>query len=305
MKIDIKFQTCNLQFTPEEVIKKILYSIFTNTRYYEKHFIENIDNEQLHQFRINIRKMISLLKSFAIYYETEELEYFNKLLKKSLKLTNKKRDMDVYLECLDDYIKHMEKSDKKKIKQLKKHLKKEIKKENYLIVEYLKNKRYQKDMLSFQTFILRKQNIDNHLKETAIEKVFENLINNKLDILNSDISNVDKNIPTKELHKLRIEFKEFRYLLEAYLDTCQVEDIDTFIEQLKTIQDMFGKLQDISTQIINLKSFIKENEEINLKIFKKLLKHIKQKRKDIKEDLIYELMNNIKEIDCRIQYVSD
>ncbi len=56
--------------------------------------------EDLHQFRVNIRKSRAFLKEFAFLLPTKEHNYFNEKLSEFASLTNQKRDLDVIKERL-------------------------------------------------------------------------------------------------------------------------------------------------------------------------------------------------------------
>ena len=62
--------------------------------------------------------------------------------------------------------------------------------------------------------------------------------------------------PDVLLHKLRIECKKLRYLLEFFSSLFAQKEINYLIKQLKILQDNLGDLNDLSVQQDTLRKYV-------------------------------------------------
>lgn len=81
---------------------------------------------------------------------------------------------------------------------------------------------------------------------------------------------------SKTLHKLRIHFKDVRYLFE-FFDQMNLLQAESYIEASKAIQNTLGKIQDTKNQIQWLKRLAVKSPELNLQ------RMITSKKKTLKE----------------------
>jgi CHAD domain-containing protein len=71
-------------------------------------------------------------------------------------------------------------------------------------------------------------------------------------------SKIHNNSPDPELHRLRIECKKLRYLLEFFTSLFPEKDIKLIIRYLKKLQDNLGNFNDLFVQQERLKNFLKQ-----------------------------------------------
>lgn len=211
---------------------------------------------QLHQFRVDLRRVRSLLQLYA-----SDAILFPQTLKTFLKATNIVRELDVLLLSLD------KKSTKKVFKQLS-----SLRDEHFevLFTQESKMQIFQSlnDFYDFLTDLNPSFN-NEKLIQTAHEHYDENL--RRYSILPQSASK-------KELHALRIRFKISRYALEFLYDSS-AEDTQVQIEESIRFQDKLGEIHDLYNQIKLLKKLQHENPSKELKKLlsekKKMLKHSK------------------------------
>jgi CHAD domain-containing protein len=75
--------------------------------------------------------------------------------------------------------------------------------------------------------------------------------------------------PAEDLHRLRIDCKKLRYILEFFTSLFQPEEIKKAIKQLKNLQNNLGDFNDLSVQQVMLKNYCaslrpgsKKNQEV-------------------------------------------
>jgi len=163
--------------------------------------------ESIHKLRIHCRKMLSLIKSDDAFYLA---------LKKIIKLTNKIRDLDVFLQ---EYIDSLPKEYQSQI-DLKK-IQKDV------------NKRRKKQISKLHTYI----NSLNVPKFIELENAHNNLLQN----FNTDSLSLNQ----KQLHKYRIYIKTRLYieLNNTFADKEKIKLLTDIKDLLGTINDNFNALK--------------------------------------------------------------
>ena len=83
-----------------DAIRVILYKFSLCILFYKERVVLYDEEEDLHQFRVNIRKSRAFLKEFSFLFPKEQFIYFYDNLSFFATLTNQKRDLDVIKERL-------------------------------------------------------------------------------------------------------------------------------------------------------------------------------------------------------------
>jgi CHAD domain-containing protein len=215
------------------------------------------DPENLHKFRVAIRRSRSLLKlyiprSYAI----------GEVLKSLFKTTNELRELDVFLLS---------------VKQEKyPALHKELQKHRNRRYEKIWTPSYQKKCIS----VLEKLHddlygINEHLAPGELGKKAMAQFRNSVDLYLA----LAPDTADEELHQLRIDFKISRYALE-FIQESGIKEVQEEIVKCKKTQDELGAVQDAMNQLELLKSFCKKFDS---KECEKLLKKRKKKYKRLKQ----------------------
>jgi CHAD domain-containing protein len=212
--------------------------------------------EQLHQFRVDLRLVRSLLQLYA-----SDTTLFPKILKTFLKATNIIRELDVLLLSLD-------KKSTKKVYKLLSSLRNEHTEALFTHVSKMQIFRSLHEFYDFLTNLNPSFNTEKLIR-TAHEHYDENI---RL------YSILPQSASKKELHALRIRFKISRYALE-FLHDSTLEDTHLELDESKRFQDTLGEIHDLYNQIKLLKKLQHENPSKELKKLlserKKMLKHSK------------------------------
>jgi CHAD domain-containing protein len=188
--------------------------------------------EHLHKYRVNLRKIYAYNEVFCKSIDEIRAKEFSKLLKKVIKPTSMLRDLDLFLIEMDTLpISSWTKEHLSELFELQREpLLKEIRSE-----DYQKNLHKISDILSVDDLFQKEFDIkeSNEILENMSKKLF------------SEFFLIKEERSLKDLHKLRIKFKKFRYALELYKEYCDEKDqsINKMFD-LKDLQDLFGIMQD-------------------------------------------------------------
>lgn len=220
--------------------------------------------EDLHNFRLNIRKIRSLLNLFF-----KDKKSINLKLKKIFLKTNSLREFDIFIKTLSEN--KYPNLHKKIVLERKKYLHKYWNKRSRK--KYLKKLKKIEYKLSKIKYFYSNQELikitHNHFKQ-SIQLAKK---------INTKYSN-------KKLHKIRIHFKKSRYSLE-FLENSNISNEKNKIKICKKVQNNFGEIQDIRNQIGYLKK--SKINKCSKKECKKLLKSKKNELKKCKDN-IYKLL---------------
>jgi len=211
--------------------------------------------EELHEFRVALRRIRSLIKLFL-----DDSVPFTKSLKTMMNATNTMRELDVLLNSISSA------QFPKLFKQLSKHRQK--------IVQTLFTPAF-----VHQTLLLLDESSDYFFQNDSYfisEILMQTILTHYQHCLDS-YESLEKNTKPKTLHHLRIQFKDARYGFE-FLEIADIHEAKEIIEHCKTVQNSLGGIQDAVNQIKLLK---KMRREYHTSEVKELLKQ----RKDSLEKL--------------------
>lgn len=238
---------------PPDAIRVILYKFSCSILLYKERIILYDHTEDLHQFRINIRKSRAFLKEFAFLFSKEQERHFSKTLKKIAGRTNHKRDLDVIKEQL------------LKLGRSQKMIQKEIQeqqlREYRKIQKMLKKRSFTEFFSLYQNALKSKTGLDPKYQTESIEETARKVIQGLYRKILIKIDTLEKRVDEKNLHKIRISFKKLRYLLEEFQHILGEEKVEKMIKDGKKVQTLLGEFNDTVNQKKLLHNYLTANED--------------------------------------------
>jgi CHAD domain-containing protein len=265
-KHDLKFVV-----KPENPMAHVAWEVFSQQfsrmLAVEKATRKGEDIEALHDMRVAVRRMRAAAKVFEAYLDSEKLEPHIKGLRRTLGALGDTRDLDVFRERLEEYIKKLPPENEHDLDPLFEMLdkKKEIARESMLA--YLNSEKYANfkkefsDFLSVpETWALPTTNEKHDALPNRVRDVLPSILYARF----SDISVYSEwvggpYVSVERLHRLRIAAKRLRYTLE-FFESVLGEDAKLLIEELKNFQDHLGNLHDAIVAINLLSSYTETGE---------------------------------------------
>lgn len=241
------------ELSPIDAMRVILYKYTLSILAYRKRIIKLDDIEDLHQFRINIRKSRAVLKEFEFLFPKKYHRYFNENLDNFATNTNKKRDLDV----IKDRLLQLDKSHD----IIQKDIKQKQKKEQKNIRKMLKSKTFDHFFQTYQQALKQETLITSENNKGNIDGTAKKVITDLHHHIIQKITNLEKNFDTKKLHKIRILFKRFRYLLEEFQHIFGEKKIEEMIKKGKKLQNLLGDFNDTVNQTKLLHHYFKDNKK--------------------------------------------
>jgi CHAD domain-containing protein len=235
-----------------EVGKTIAAISFSLTAAMERNIggvIEDIDSEFLHDFRIAIRRTRSLLSQMKKHLPSDTYTYFQDEFKWLGSITGPVRDLDVYLLKRDQYHSVLPGKLHPGLSQFYVDLERYRKNKFAALNKGLTSSRYEKLMTDWKHFLNNGAvDLDWPAKDKICYPLAMKMINKRFRRLIKDGSRISEQSPDDDLHRLRIQGKKLRYLLEFFHSFFNKEDIDFFLKHLRKLQNNLGDFNDISVQ---------------------------------------------------------
>ncbi len=213
-------------------------------------------SDDVHEFRVAIRRVRSILKLYAI-----EAPVFPDALKAAVKATNAIRELDVLLDSID------------KTKYPKTHSHLSTLRREEADVLFSDTFKHETSKILWEYYDLLNKTNPSLVTKTLIQTV-EKAYREAL----KEYDAIDENTPQKQLHRLRVRFKNLRYGLE-FLAINALKNEEKKIVECKSVQNTLGAVQDAYNQIAWLKELEKRFPSDETK---KLLVKRKQKLKRLK-----------------------
>jgi len=263
-----------------QVFEKLLSDIYL----YREKLLTDGDDEDLHQFRIACRRSVVLMGEFRLLYEEESLLEHRAGLKNLINISNTKRDMDVLMSELLKIEEEKEASHyQEALDILKAHVEKILQKEHDLIITYLQSETCTNVLMAWKNYITdtNRTNISIYGRY-PIDSLSKYVIFQRFLKIKKRIKVIDpKHDASETLHKLRIEYKKMRYLLETFGYLYDKKEIKKLLKEMKKLQDILGLFHDSHQQKMIFEALLKteENEKVRSFVKERLLSGLKAYQK--------------------------
>lgn len=244
--------------TTSPLIKYLIYQLYSSILFSRK-ITRKSDIENLHGFRVAIRRSRSLLKLFM-----PDAYAIAAVLKEIVQKTNELRELDVFLTTVDS--------------QKYPQLTKEIKTFRDNRFETIWSETFKNEIIiALHKLYDELLEMDIDLQKDTLVKTAEEFYAESLRFFHD----LPSNESDEKLHDLRIRFKISRYALE-FLNESGLYNERNKIKECKRIQNHFGNIQDTVNQLQWLKHFCEQHPS---KECSKLTKERRHNLKTLKQYL--------------------
>ena len=253
-KIRVALQsTLRADIATKMILKALLQAIKRN----EAGIICDIDTEFLHDYRVSIRRTRSALGQIKAVFPAHVTDRFRKLFADLGSVTNRLRDLDVYLLHEADYKDMLPDPLRPAIEPLFEHIRRQRAQARRSVVRRLQSKSYA-DMLRRWEAFLDQPPADMPCAPNASRPILE-VAQERIARKCRRVIKVGRHLMTapdeQGLHRLRIECKKLRYLLEFFTDVLPGKQTTLLIKQLRALQDNLGRFNDVCVQQEALHNF--------------------------------------------------
>ncbi len=217
------------------------------------------DIEALHDMRVATRRMRSAFRVFAPYFEREAIAPFLKGLRRTGRALGAVRDLDVFMEKAQRYLKTLPEDRQDSLDPLLISWRAQRETAREQMMNYLDGEKYQRFGQDFGEFLDTPgagalPQAEGHPEPYLARHVAPRLIYTRYEAVRAYETVLD-GAPIETLHALRIDCKRLRYTLEFFREVLGQEAGDV-IREVVVMQDHLGDLHDADVADTLLRDFL-------------------------------------------------
>jgi len=246
--------------TADHATRRILAVLLDTVRSLEDGVRRDLDVEFLHDFRVAVRRARSLLGQLDGVLPRLEVKPLVKNLKWLARSTNVMRDLDVHLLCMPEYRRMLSGTESAALDPVAAVLRQRRLAELRALQDALDGSRHASTLRDWERAARGESDDGRHeadgarpIREVAAERILA-IYRRVLD----DGRAIDDESPPDALHRLRIDCKKLRYLLEFFSDMLDADGLAKPVKALKRLQDNLGRFHDLDLQQIALRDLSAE-----------------------------------------------
>jgi CHAD domain-containing protein len=246
--------------TPARESAVMIINAFMQTaRRNEKGVAADYDTEFLHDYRVSLRKVRSVLSLFKGVFELSATDRLKEDFASLMQKTNTLRDLDVYLLNKQQYLNLVPAEIHEGLHILFDYLAEERKKEQKSVSTFIRSKVYREKIAGLEKVFPDGSALSSGPNGQVNSLVFASGLILKRYIKVCKIArSIDDETADEVVHELRINCKKLRYLMEFFAPLFPKDDMKKLLKALKSLQDNLGNFNDYSVQQIFLRRILRE-----------------------------------------------
>ena len=253
-----------LEFLPDETalvcLRRILITLIPIIKANEQGILDDIDTEFLHDLRVAFRKTRSALSLIKKVLPDTLVNTYKVKFRNLVKQTNFLRDLDVYLMQENYYRSLLPEELRPSLDPFFQKLQNLRKIELERVIKLIRSQTYKKVMADWEKE-LQQDFSSQILPPKALLPVLplvRKLIFKRYSKVIKLGTDIDLKTKDEQLHRIRIECKKIRYLINFFESLFDEETITLILKKLKRFQNKLGEFNDYSVQIDQLNQFLTE-----------------------------------------------
>lgn len=228
----------------------------------EPGIIDDTDIEFLHDYRIAIRKIRSVLSLFSGVYSDKTTAELKSRFSAIMAPTGSLRDLDVFLAEKAGLYALLPASLYGGLDQLVSQVAQHRADAQQALKTRLLSKAYRKEMDALTALFAKPKRLKRG--PSAERSAFDyscRLIWGRYRKVCKVAATIDEKTEDEEVHRLRIHCKKLRYLMEFFAPVFPKSEIRLILQPLKRLQDNLGLFNDYSVQQDNLRAMLEDLDE--------------------------------------------
>jgi len=239
----------------EQAVRAILLVLLTTIEANVDGTVGDVDTEFLHDLRVACRRTRSALTQLRSALDGEIAARFNTEFKWLGGLTGPLRDLDVFVLEMPAYRSHLPPHASADLQPLEDLIRSSRARALSTVTRGLRSARFARLVSRWrETLEDPFPSSGPHATRPVVDLANRRLAKAHRRILKHG-GRLDHDPPAESLHRLRIDAKKLRYLLEFFHSLYPATEIDRRVKELKRIQDILGGLNDMEVQRERLSAF--------------------------------------------------
>jgi CHAD domain-containing protein len=239
-----------------EAVRRIVCSILEIAARNVPGILKDLDSEFLHDYRICLRKIRSVLSLVKEIYPAEETQRIRAIVGDLARQTNRLRDLDVYLLARDEYRELLPPGLRPTLDKMFKDFSTERVDEVRRVTAKLRAPSWHKLFREIEEYFSQETPhesspaADLHVGPLAFGRIYKRY--RKVREIARDIG---AEASDEMVHQLRIECKKLRYLMEFFNELIPGDEGAAQPKLLRRLQNRLGEFNDASVQQISLLNY--------------------------------------------------
>ncbi len=244
----------------QETTRSLINSYIQVARHNEAGIQADYDTEFLHDYRVSLRKVRSVLSLFKGVYGEDDTIRLKESFSEIMKQTNRLRDLDVYLLDKADYLSMVPGSMTGGLALMFTEFTKERQQQLQHVISTLQSESYLRTINKLvEQFSDPGALVPGEHAHEPTRPFARRLIWKRYKKVCKIARHIDETTPYEEVHTLRIQCKKLRYLMEFFAPLFPKGTLKALIKDLKRLQDNLGRFNDFSVQQLSLQEFLREH----------------------------------------------
>ncbi len=246
--------------TAHDVAVGIIRAYLGVARRNEAGTIADHDTEFLHDYRVALRKIRSVLSLFKGVFPDEETARFKAAFSDLMAPTGQLRDLDVYLLEKDAYFNLLPESLHDGLAEMFRQFQEERDAAQRKLARRFRSRAYAARMAEIEAEFAGGDLPRGPKADLPAHDYASALIWKRYRKVCKIARGIDAQTPDDEVHELRIGCKKLRYLVEFFAPLFPDAELATVLKPLKKLQDNLGLFNDYSVQQGALRAFVETHQ---------------------------------------------
>jgi len=245
-----------------EAVCLILQRMLELARENEVGVLEDIDTEFLHDYRVCLRKMRSIISLVKGVFPEAQTEKVKRTLAALASRTNRLRDLDVYLLEQEKLLETLPESLRPGLAHMFDDFRREREKELRAVRRHLQSASTAKHLAWLEHFLSSASTLTESANSKApIAALVFARTHKRYKRIRRIAADMHADTPDEEIHELRIHCKKLRYMLEFFAELLPSEQLPPRLKALKKLQGGLGTFNDSSVQQISLLEYVEKSHK--------------------------------------------
>jgi CHAD domain-containing protein len=256
-----------IQLSPEQSVQsavtQIAVTMLQVARQNEQGIIDDIDTEYLHDYRVALRKLRSVVALVKGAYSKEKTRELKTVFGQLARETNRLRDLDVYLLQEDAYRQEIPVGLRSGVDRLFNDFRLERRRVIRKIQRHFLSPEYSQLIGDQQAWLTTPQPATGARASLPIYEVASKEILKHYKLIRKEGMAIRPETEDEAVHELRIECKKLRYLLELFASLYRPADLKPILRRLRGLQDVLGDFNDYSVQTESMLDYLNAAKDLD------------------------------------------
>lgn len=248
--------------TSRRAICQLMRDLWATARSREEGIVADIDTEFLHEYRVALRRIRSLLSLTKRVFPEPLTQALKECFRGLASVTNRLRDLDVYLLSREPYQQLLPIDLRPGLDPMFADFASCREREQHAVRGWLTSAAYEASVSEAERLLEAfERSAARDVTDPLNHKWGAAIIGKRYKKIAGHAERIDNRTADATIHQLRVECKKLRYALEFFGSVFDENTLAAAIKRLKRLQDALGVFNDLSVQRAFLANYLEQNQD--------------------------------------------